>query len=170
MSNSDLVVIGCLGRPVGIRGFLNLNSYTNPKENILDLLPWKIKIHEDWQDIAIDKIENHGNKLVVRLAGCSDRDIAATFTNSLIAVKRSKLPKPSKNEYYWNDLINLEVINKNNINLGIVSHLFATPANDILVVEQTNPKKQHLIPFIKNAILSVDLEKKIILVDWDENF
>jgi len=164
----SIVIIGCFGRPVGVRGFLKLNSYTDPKENIFQFLPWQVKKNNAWQEAQIENFNDER----VKIAGINDRELAATFTNCLIGVARSKLPSLPKHEYYWVDLIGLKVINKENVNFGTVSQVFATGANDILVVDNNSgtKKQQRLIPYLKHVILSVDLAKKLITVDWDADF
>lgn len=67
-----------------------------------------------------------------------------------------------KGEYYWSDLEGLTVINKFGKKLGIVDHLIATGSNDVIVLENNT-----MIPYTKNVILEVDLEEKIIKVDWE---
>jgi 16S rRNA processing protein RimM len=164
------VIIGSLGRAFGVQGWLHVNSFTDPKENILKLIPWQINRNGIWQSLTIETSRHQGNDIVVKLADCSDRDIASTYTNCQIAIPRKQLPTLTKNEYYWTDLEGLKVINHENLELGIVESLFATPANDIMIVKTDMSKKQHLIPFIKNVIREVDLENRAIYIAWDKDF
>jgi 16S rRNA processing protein RimM len=82
-------------------------------------------------------------------------------------IEKIQLPKLSKDEHYWEDLIGLEVINQQQVVLGKVSNLVDTGANNVLVV---NGDKEHLVPYIEPFLISVDLDKQQILVDWDEDF
>jgi 16S rRNA processing protein RimM len=78
--------------------------------------------------------------------------------------------KLKKGEYYWEELIGLEVINKELIVLGKVSNLVSTGANSVLIVQDKKCKKEHWVPYIEPSLIEVDLDKRQILVDWDENF
>jgi len=82
-------------------------------------------------------------------------------------IEKSQLPKLPKGKHYWEDLIGLEVINQNNVVLGKVLNLVDTGANNVLVV---NGKKEHWVPYIEPFLISVDIDKQQILVDWDEDF
>lgn len=171
LHNEKLVIIGDFGRPYGVKGWLHLNSYTRPKENIQKLLPWQVKKQGHLLSITPESFQRHSDNLIVKLPNCNDRDIAALFTNCEIAVARSQLPPPAKNEYYWTDLEGLTVINRDNITLGKVEYLYSNGANDIMVVQsiaQDKDKKQaHLVPYIDQVIDSVNLEEQIIRVDWE---
>jgi 16S rRNA processing protein RimM len=165
-----LIIVGRLGRAHGVRGWLHLNSYTTPKENLQQLRPWQIEKDGRWQVIEPETILQHCQKPIVKLPHCDDRDTAADFTNCPIAILRSQLPKPNINEYYWSDLEGLTVINRNNIKLGKIINLFSTGANDVMTVEEIDAlgkKQQRLIPYIKHVIDEVNLQEKVIRVDWD---
>jgi len=82
-------------------------------------------------------------------------------------IEKSQLPKLSEGEHYWEDLIGLEVINQQQVVLGKVSNLVDTGANNVLVV---NGDKEHWVPYIEPFLISVDIDKQQILVDWDEDF
>ena len=80
-----------------------------------------------------------------------------------------------KNAYYWQDLIGLRVINQQNIELGVVTKILETGANDVLVVtseeEAETGNKERLIPWtLQQAIIAVDLEQGVLEVDWDPDF
>lgn len=167
---SKWVVVGLLGSPHGVKGWIRINSFTQPPENILDYQPWLIKGKNEQQGkmMEYEKVEHHAKGMVVLLKGITDRNVAAQYTQCEIAVERSQLPVLSENEYYWSDLEGLNVINQDNVLLGKVDHLFETGSNDVLVIKG---EKQHLIPYLMgNTIINVDLENKTISVDWDPEF
>lgn len=160
------VAIGKFGKSFGVRGWIKVHSFITPKEDILRL-PWQIEKNHQWQEISIAASKVQHQNIVVKLANIDDIDTIKLYTNLSIFIDRALLPKLAKNEYYWDDLIGLKVINQANIELGIIDHLLETGSNDVLVVKGL---KEHLIPYLKNVILKVDLEQRIIIVDWDEDF
>jgi len=106
-----------------------------------------------------------GKGLIAQLEGVEDRDQARALLDADIAIERSQLVDASPGEYYWHDLIGLDVCNQQNEILGQVKELLETGANDVLVVEG---KHRILIPFINECyVLEIDLENSIIRVDWD---
>ncbi|MEO6800050.1 MAG: ribosome maturation factor RimM, partial [Rhodanobacter sp.] len=103
------------------------------------------------------------------LPGVDDREQAAALIGTDIHVDREQLPPPAKDEYYWVDLEGLEVITTEDVHLGRVSHLFATGANDVVVVRDGS--RERLIPFIQGSyVRSVDLSAGRMVVDWDPEF
>ncbi|MDH5778014.1 MAG: ribosome maturation factor RimM, partial [Gammaproteobacteria bacterium] len=101
------------------------------------------------------------------LANCPDRDAAQKLVGAKIAIKRDSMPKLAKDEFYWSDLIGLQVIDKTDVSIGRVDHLLETGANDVLVVK-TADKKEILIPYIPGDVVqAVDLTSGIMKVDWE---
>ena len=159
--------IGKFGKAFGVRGWIKIHSFTIPKEDILTLVPWLIERNGQWQEIAVEASKIQHQNIIIKLKNVADVDAVKLYTNLNIFIDHALLPKLPKNEYYWDDLIGLTVINKEGIELGILDHLFGTGSNDVMVVKGT---RERLVPYLKNVIIKIDLEHKIIIVDWDENF
>ena len=104
---------------------------------------------------------------VVADLGFDNRDQAIESKGQILAVDRKELPQLEDNEYYWDDLIGLSVYDLQQQNLGIVTELIETGANDVLVV---SGEKDRLIPYIPQVIVKIDLTGKRIEVDWDKEF
>ena len=81
-----------------------------------------------------------------------------------IEIPRESFAPTEEDEYYWADLVDMTVINKENIVLGKVSNLMETGANDVLMIK--GEYGQILIPFVSNYIESVDTDSKTIIADW----
>ena len=162
------IIIGRLGKTYGVKGWLHLNSYTDPIDKILEYPEWQLEHQKEWKAFKIEDAKKHGAGIIIKLPGIENPETARLYTNDTIAIERITLPTPQENEYYWEDLIGLTVQNTQQITLGTVSEVQATGANEILII--TNEKKRHLIPFIKHTIQAVDLPNKLITVDWDDAF
>ena len=166
--NDELLVMGRIAAPFGVKGWLRINAYTAAADNLLDYSPWYLKLPEGWQAAEPLAGRLHGKGLVVQLKDCHDRDTAAALTGTDIGIYRSQLPPAEADEYYWSDLIGLQVITRDGRVLGVVDHLFETGANDVMVVKG---EQEYLVPFIAGQVIeSVDLEARLIQVDWDPDF
>lgn len=163
----ERIVIGHFGQSYGIKGWIKVNSHTDPVDNIIMYRQWQIYHHGQWQTAEITDIKRQGNVIIAKLANCHTPEEAKLYTNDAIAIFRHQLPPLTPEEHYWVDLIGLQVINHQGINLGVVDHLFETGANDVLVIKGD---KQRLVPYIQNVIQSVDLIEKKIIVNWDADF
>ncbi len=162
------VPLGRVGGPYGVRGWVRVSSGTEPPERILEYSPWLIERGGRWQPFEVLSGRPHGKGLVVQLAGCDDRDQAATFAGAEIAVPRSALAELEADEYYWADLVGLEVVTTVGEELGTVDHLIETGANDVLVVRGD---RERLIPFTPgHAVVEVDMERRRLTVAWDPAF
>jgi len=163
-----LVIIGQVTGVFGVQGWVKVWSFTQPPENILHYQPWWVKLHGEWRELAVDAGRPHGKGIVARLEGHADRDSARALVGADIGMLREQLPPPAPGEYYWTDLVGLEVINRDGTSLGKVDHLLATGANDVLVVKG---ERERLIPFIKDqVVLDIDIERGVLKVDWDAAF
>jgi len=167
-SKDELLVMGRIASPFGVKGWLRVNAFTAQPDNLLDYTPWYLKLPGGWQAIEPLAGRHHGKGLVVQLKDCNDRDTAAALAGTDIGVYRSQLPPVDRDEYYWSDLIGLQVITEGDRLLGVVEQLFETGANDVMVVKG---EQEHLVPFVTGQVVeSVDLEKRIIRVDWDPDY
>lgn len=167
---NDMVVVGKVGAPHGLKGWVKINPYTDPVSNLLHYKPWYLKQGNNWQKLEVEKIEQHHKKIVAKFAQCDDRDQAMCYTHGLIGVKRQQLADLTSGEHYCIDLIGMRVINQQQVELGIVKDITSTAAHDIVVVKAAT-EKEWLIPFVdKHYIISVDYDDKVITVDWDESY
>jgi len=154
----------------GVQGWIKLESWTEPRTKIFDYHPWLLATAPDAvTEVTGAKGRPQGKGLVAQLPGVDDRDTAAALVGSDIYVAREQLPPPGKGEYYWIDLEGLEVVTTEGAALGRVSHLFATGANDVVVVR--DGERERLVPFIQGSVVrSVDLSGGRMVVDWDPEF
>jgi 16S rRNA processing protein RimM len=163
-----LVVMGRITAPFGIKGWVKVQPLTAAARNLLAYPRWWLGRGAEWQEYEVAEGKAHSEKLVVaRLAGCGDRNAAAGFRGSDIAVPRSQLPEARPGEYYWADLIGLAVVNTELQELGSIVGVMQTGANDVLVVQGG---RERLIPFIAQVIREVDPVARVVRVDWDADY
>lgn len=165
-----IIVVGRIGSPHGVRGWMKLFSYTEPADNILRYKHWFLQSGDSWQalDMANVVVEaGQAEYLRIKFAGCDNPEQARSYTNLLLAVTRAQLPALALGDYYWSDLEGLNVTTTQGISLGQVSHLFSTGANDVLVVKGD---RERLLPYITDVVLAVDLAAGRITVNWDADF
>jgi 16S rRNA processing protein RimM len=159
------VILGRIVGLFGVRGWIKVYSYTEPREAVLDYRDWLLDRDGDWQRVELAEGKRHGKAVIARLEGIDDRDAAAELIGSDIGVDRDALPEPEEGHYYWADLEGLAVVHRDGTELGRVVCLLATGANDVLVVDGP---VERLIPFVPGTvILDVDLAAGVIHVDWE---
>ena len=149
----------------GVRGFVRLYSYTEPREAILEYDKLKFRSGDSWQPVQIAEGQRHGKAVIARFVGIADRDAAASLVGGEIGILRDDLPDPGDGQYYWSDLEGLTVIRRDETVLGTVDGILATGANDVLVVKGDS---EVLVPFLPgDVVLEVDIDAGIIRVDWE---
>ncbi len=162
--DANRIVLGRVSGVFGTRGWLKIYSYTRPRENILIYPEWQLSISKQWRSFPVNEHRQQGGSLVVSLEGVDDRDAAAAYIGNEIAVDRDALPENATGEFYWVDLVGIEVVNLEGISFGKVSRLLATGANDVLVVDGD---KERLIPYVRDIhVIDVDLKHGQMTVDW----
>ena len=153
----------------GVDGWVKVESYTEPRVQIFKYRPWLLKRPDGEMEIDRAQGRAQGKGLVAALPGVGDRDAAADLIGAEIWVWRSALPRAKRGEYYWVDLEGADVVTTEGMVLGTVSHLFATGANDVMVVR--DGERERMIPFVLNKFVhEVDLNAGRITVDWDPDF
>ncbi len=159
------VVLGRISGFFGVRGWVKVYSYTEPRDAVLNYKSWLLSSNGDWRTAEVAEGKRHGKTVIARIEGIDDRDQAAALIGCDIGVPRSELPETDEGQYYWSDLEGLQVLTKNGTELGKVEYLLETGANDVMVI---NGEQEYLVPFvIDDVVLDVDLAAGVITVDWD---
>lgn len=162
------VILGRIAGVHGVRGWVKVLSYTEPPENILAYANWHLRSESGSRVLAVTAGRLQGSRVVAQLENVTDRDQAAGLVGADVAVMRAELPATVEGEYYWSDLEGLNVRNLAGETLGTVARLFATGANDVMVV---SGERERLLPFVHGTVVKeVDLAKGEIRVDWDAEF
>lgn len=176
-AKSNLVNVGRITAVFGIKGWVKVHSYTEPQENLFEYHPWFLKTAHGIKQVEIDDARPHGDAFVAHIVGVDDRNLAMEYTAVDIAIERDQLADLDEGEYYWDQLQGLSVytqFNGERQRLGVVSKLFETGANDVLVVQgdaRSIDQRERLVPYVPGQfVLSVNLEIGEILVDWDPEF
>ena len=140
-------------------------SYTQPRENIVHYQPWLLEREGTTDRRQVDAGGAHGKAVIAHMVGVDDRDTAAALIGAEILVPREQFADAGENEYYWTDLVGLEVVTTSGSVLGEVDSLMETGSNDVLVVIG---ERRCLVPFVmKQVVKDVDLAARKIIVAWD---
>ncbi|WP_286341687.1 MULTISPECIES: ribosome maturation factor RimM [unclassified Ferrimonas] len=175
MKQQELMMVGRLGAPHGIRGWMKVNPFTEDREGIFEYRPWLVTRGGVQQEMKVLDWRRQNNGLIVRLDGVEDRDAAAAYTNCDISISADQLAELPEDEFYWRDLIGCKVVNTQGYDMGTVSGVLETGANDVLEIK-ANPKdafgkRERMVPFVpEQFILEVNKSDKLITVDWDPSF
>ena len=170
MDNQDFILIGKINGVFGVKGWVKVFSYTEPRENILQYNPLYIAIDGDWQQTKIVSRRRQGKGIVMAFDSIDTPADAQSLIGMSLAIKKSQL-NAAQDEYFWSDLIDMVVINQQGVELGQVKGLIETGANDVLQVVNTNDKTEYLVPFVPEVIvLNVDKSAGRIDVDWQRDY
>jgi 16S rRNA processing protein RimM len=162
---TEPVILGRISGLFGVRGWVRVFSYTEPREAILQYKGLLLGRNGDWQSVKVAEGQRHGKSVILRLEGFDDRDRAVGLIGTEIGADRSELPEPEDGHFYWSDLAGLKVVHRDGTELGNVKDILETGAHDVMVVEG---EQERLIPFvIDEIVLSVDLDERLISVDWE---
>jgi 16S rRNA processing protein RimM len=153
-----------LGAPWGVKGWIHVDSYTDPPDGILEYRQWTLRLGSG-ERITRELVEGrpHSDRLVARLEGIEDRDRAAALNGAVIEVARADLPPTGEREYYQADLLGLMVRNLDGAELGKVGYFMDTPTGPMMVVKG---ERECWIPAVPKHLSKVDLAAGLILVDW----
>jgi len=163
MRGDESVVVGRFNGSWGVRGWVKVWSETRPPSAIFEYQPWLFGERGD--PLEIEQWQQSGRRLVAKVEGVDTPEQAEALGRRTIRVARSALPDPEPGEYYWHDLIGLEVVNLEGYCYGLVERMQETGAHDVLEIRGRNGTV--LIPFVTGEFVrEVELENGRILVDW----
>ena len=164
--------IGYVSGLQGVNGWVKIFSDTQPRENIFSYQPWLLSLNERYKSVKVLQWRRQGKTLVAKLEGVESRDQAHEIMGSVIVIDTGSMPNLGPGNFYWHQLIGLRVFTdfQGHISeLGFVTRLLETGANDVLVV--VSDDKEHLVPWVPDEFVKqVDLDAGTMTVDWDPNF
>jgi len=159
MAGGRIVVIGRALKPFGVRGELKVlpyteSSYAFERSSILifDDVPYRVR-----------NIRSYKGTVVVSLEGVNSPEAAAKLRGKLVKTTEKNLPPKEEDEYYWFELIGMKVHTLDGLDLGAVTEIIATGANDVLCVQ--GPRGEVLLPMIDKVIVEVDIQGGTVVVD-----
>ncbi len=164
--------MGRVAAPYAVQGWIKVQPFTEYLDSLLDYDFWWLGRDDEgrgrgkaagWCQYRLLEAKVHGQTLLARLEGVDGRDAAESLKGQEVAVNRAEFPETDEDEYYWDDLIGLDVVNTEGVVLGKVEGLLETGAHDVLRVVG---ERERLIPFVDAYVREVDQAGKRILVEW----
>jgi 16S rRNA processing protein RimM len=170
----DLVLLGYVSGAFGVQGWVRIRPYSADAEALLSTKTWWLDKPE-LRDVDVMQSKVHGDEVVARLVGVAGRDGAEALKGATVQVRRSHFPALDDDEFYWVDLIGLDVVNERGEALGVVADLMDNGAHPILRVAPPaaadgKPQPEMLIPFVDHYVKTVDQAERRITVDWEADY
>jgi 16S rRNA processing protein RimM len=159
-----MVVMGRICAPYGLKGWIKVQPFTQELAGLLDYPEWWVSEEGRWRQHRILESAVHGTTVLARLESCSDRNAAAALKGRDIAIPRGYMPENGEGEFYFSDLLGMQVALRNEATLGCVTKILETGANVVLVVQGP---KETLVPFIEGVVVDVNLKARQVTVDWE---
>ncbi|WP_084162204.1 ribosome maturation factor RimM [Paraburkholderia bannensis] len=177
---ADAVEVGAVIEAYGLKGGLKIAPHAQGGKALLAAKRWwllKGRERPERHSAVCVSAKVHGDSVVGQLGGIADRDTALLLRGARIYVSRADFPAPAADEYYWVDLIGLDVANEAGVELGKVADLIDNGAQSVLRIEYPETGKdgkpttgERLIPFVGVFVKTVDLAAKRIVVDWEADY
>ena len=176
---ADAIEVGRIQDAWGVKGWFKVLPHSADPQALFSSKRWFILPSERSEKtftgvlkLAIREAKTHSNSVVATAQSIDDRTAAEALRGARVFIGRSSFPTADKDEYYWVDLIGLDVVNREGVNLGQVKELLSTGPQTVLVLElELDGKTQErMIPFVANFVDDVDLPGRKITVDWQPDY
>lgn len=175
----DAVEVGRIGEAWGIKGWFKVVAHSSSPEALFSSKRWYlVPVGRGDQNLSdavllrLIEVKGHAGGVVATAAGIVDRTKADLLRGARVFIPRSSFPSTDADEYYWVDLIGLDVVNREGHQLGKVKELLSTAAQTVVVMEFEEDGKtlERMIPFVKAYVDAVDLPARRIHVDWQPEY
>ncbi|HVZ46281.1 MAG TPA: ribosome maturation factor RimM [Ramlibacter sp.] len=180
---ADAVEVGRIADAWGIQGWFKVLPHSADPQALFSSRRWYLLAPENAGKgrsaafsgavlLRVREAKEHSDAIVARADDIADRTAAETLKGARVFIGRSSFPTAEPDEYYWVDLIGLEVVNRQGEALGRVKDLLATGPQTVLVLEYGEPDRpqERMIPFVAAYVDDVDLQAKRITVDWQADY
>jgi len=164
------IEVGRLGAAHGVRGWLRVQSFTDPPQRLFEWKLWRLQAGDNsgtQREVKLLEARPQGNGWIARLEGIDERDAASRLTGQMILVEREQLPPAEGREHYRDDLVGFEVKNLEDALLGTVDHFVDTPGNAVMVIKGA---REHWVPVTPQHLREVRVGSRTLIVDWPEDF
>lgn len=175
--DKELLAIGKITSPHGIKGWVKISTQTEPADNIFNYQPWLIKSKRGTTSLDVINWRVQGKSYIAQIKQIADRNAAEALCPVDIYIEKSDLPELGEGDFYWHQLEKCDVTSvfgQQSQVLGQVKYVMPTGANDVLVVEPSENSiddRERLVPYVLGQyVRSVDIDKRLITVDWDPEF
>jgi 16S rRNA processing protein RimM len=164
-SQDKRITIARLGRPYGLKGWIFVQSFTDPENNIFNYTPCYL----DTSTTPINIIEHkiHNKRWVMKAQGYNTPESVQALTNKTITTPRSTLPDSTPQDLYWCDLIGFLIQNSKHQAIGKVIDFIETGSNDVMIVKRLNGSETY-VPYLNKLILNINTDNKILTMNWEE--
>jgi len=176
---ADAIEVGRIADAWGIKGWFKILPYSASPEALFSSQRWYLqpaekgpKVFDGTVLLRIKEAREHSDTVVASSHEVPDRTAAESLRGARIFVSRASFPTPDSDEYYWVDLLGLDVVNREGLPMGQVKDLMATGPQTVLVLsyEQDGKPQERMIPFVSAYIDQVDLAARRITVDWQPDY
>jgi 16S rRNA processing protein RimM len=158
------VVLGQVGAPHGVQGWVKVTSYTEPAAGIAAYPRWNLVRGGETREVRVLEWKRAGQAVAVRLEGIETIEAARALNGAEVQVDRSELPPAGPHEYYLHDLQGLEAVNREGFALGRIEEFLELPAHPVAVLR--DEKVERLVPVVPERLVAVDLEAGRVTFDW----
>jgi 16S rRNA processing protein RimM len=176
---ADAIEVGRIADAWGIKGWFKVLPYSASPEALFSSKRWFLQPSERGAKtfagtvlLKIIEAKEHSDSVVATAQEVPDRNTAELLKGARIFVPRASFPTPATDEYYWVDLIGLDVVNREDVALGVVRELLHTGPQTVLVLayEEDGKAQERMIPFVSAYIDTVDLAGRRITADWQPDY
>ena len=166
----NIQIVGKIKGPHGLKGFVKVSSYTDPPVNLKSFSAVYLSKDEglNWGNLLEFDLRPNNRDFLGVIEGVTNRDEALSLNGALVGVDRNKFEALEEGEFYWSDLLGSSVENQEGFRFGIVKRFIETGSNDVMEIEKHGAI--FLIPFSSKYLISIDPEKRLIIVDWEKEW
>jgi 16S rRNA processing protein RimM len=171
-----MIVLGRITAPYGVKGWVRLHPFGDDPASWADIDRWWLgsddRDFSAWRAYPLQSLRMHGKGWVAKLLGVEDRDGAEAMVGQYVGAPRAALPRTEPDEFYWADLIGLEVVNAGGQSLGRVAEMIESGAHAVMVVVEGDGERriERLLPFVGHVVKDVDVPAGVLRVDWERDW
>jgi len=170
---ADLVQVGYVSGPYGVTGSIRVTPFSTDADALMNVKTWWLS-KPAMQSVQVRTAKIHGGDVVAQLVGVVGRDASEALKGAAVSIPRSEFPQLAEDEFYWSDLIGLNVVNLQGEALGVVNDMMDNGVQSILRITPVAVEGQpaddkvaeRLVPYVDQYVKSVDLAGKTITLDW----
>lgn len=161
------MLLGRIIAPFGVQGWIKIQPYTAQPAGLEPYPAFWVGSEDSNRQYEVEQVAVHGRSVLCQLRGFSTREQAASLKGLEIGVLRRELPENNPDEFYWADLLGLEVVNTDGTVFGTIAEMVDNGAQSVMVVKG---ERERMIPFVSVYVREVSLGGRRVIVEWGADF
>jgi 16S rRNA processing protein RimM len=156
------LAIGKVVKPWGLKGAVWIRSYAESKESFLRASELRVQAKQGPVVLSVEDVREHKKGILLKFKGRDRIEDVEDLVGLTLCLDKKELPSLAEGEYYWYELIGMEVLTEAGREVGSLERVMNTGDHDVYVIKKGD--REFLVPAVRDVVRKVDVPGKQMII------